>query len=140
MKPPTDPDDRARLGFLSLHYSTIVAVAKNYQGLGKSLDDIVIFLGDVERPDVVDIGRYLLDGIVDFDAKLEATRDIKKRALCAHIPRERVKKRLLREGVALASVLDQPAPLGTIWVLALTQQGRSLTLVSLDPNAKVPEA
>src|SRR5438552_8317504 len=123
MKPPDNPEDRARLGFLSLHYPTIVAVAKSYQELGKSLDDIVIFLGDVERADVVEAARYLLTGIVDFDAKLDATKNLKKRAVCAHLPRERVKKRLIREGVDLASVLDQPAPPGMIWVLALTQQG-----------------
>src|SRR5262245_5645161 len=123
MKPPDNPEDRARLGFLSSHYPTIVTAAKSYQELGKSLDDIVIFLGDVERADVVEAARYLLEGVVDFDAQLSATRKLKRRAVCAHLPRDGVKKRLIREGVALASVLDQPAPPGMIWVLALTQQG-----------------
>lgn len=140
MKPPDNPEDRARLGFLSLHYPAIVAVAKGYEEPGKSLDDIIIFLGDVERPDVVEAARYLLDGIVDVDAKLEATSKMKHRAVCAHLPREPVKERLIREGVGVASVLDRPAPFGMIWVLALTQQGRSLTLVPLNPEAKLPEA
>lgn len=140
MKAPDHPAVRARLGFLSSHYRTVVAIANGYQALGRSLDDIVIFLGDVDRPDVVDSARCLLEGIVDFDAKLKASTNVRKPTVCTPVPREGVKERLIREGVGEASMLDQPAPPGTIWVLALTEQGRNLTLVSLKADARGPEA
>jgi hypothetical protein len=81
-----------------------------------------------------------LTGIVDIDAKLKTSSNAKRRAVCTPLPREGVKDRLIREGVGEASFLDRPAPLGTVWVLALTEQGRSLTLVSLNGGAKMAEA
>lgn len=131
VKPPDDPEDHERLLFVLSHHPAILAVVKSVERIGEPLQDVVVFLGDVRRLDFVREARGLLDGVLDLEEQVTAVRNTENEALCTHLPRGYVKKRLLAAGLEAASVLDRPASLGMVWVYAVTEHGRGITMVAV---------